>query len=670
MNTHTPPQPPPATWNTAGPGATVGMQAHNIHHANVYQYGLDASPQEKYAVGLSYLEDGVPREAERLISEVIHGGLDNAEVRFHWLLAMFSKRSYRDLSRVERDHLEEAAKKFGTYPTDDEYTAALEAVRELLDHLLHETEGEVATAEKQILELPQHLLAKVDQHLGLVLSGVTKDKLWEGTKERARVDRYGHDRSSRVWAYFHPVPIPPRFCLPLDGTPVPPGRYRAVMGLIVFVLAVASLGWLVLTSANPVAIVAYPLAVAACAVAVRDAFEWRYSAARIRLEDRRHFGVPAVDHPRQAGFASDVSRSFEWYFARYRPREVDAGTWLAETAGIRGYLRSEIAYVYRESRISVGRVNWLIGHLATDVRRRWLEGTLYDYRARYQVARATKVRCGLSLAVALVVTIVLVQAVAQAWLIVVWPVVVVAAITGWYAAVKWYRIVSARRGYRDDHADAQQRYESRMNAYESWKQRLDATRPKEREMETWLRCDITALIDETLRHYRLSWRDVISHAVLRGPAKGRVRRRVPRGPWRYSRYDLRLFLVTKDGVREVSSELAFKDGVFKDQARKNFRFEAISSVNVDEGADGSRDLVLTLTNGPARSIRVTEETTTETDPGDIPDGTPEDTPAHTPDETPEELLEMNLDAAGFNHALRILEGIGADGKGWIDRDKY
>jgi hypothetical protein len=93
--------------------------------------------------------------------------------------------------------------------------------------------------------------------------------------------------------------------------------------------------------------------------------------------------------------------------------------------------------------------------------------------------------------------------------------------------------------------------------------------------------------------------------------------------------------------------------------------------NVDEGADGIRDLALAaLTNGPARSVRVTEETTAETNPGDIPDGAPEDTAARTPDETAEKLLEMNLDAAGFNNALRIFEGIGADGKGWIDRDKY
>ncbi|HEY9353547.1 MAG TPA: hypothetical protein VIP28_09865, partial [Nocardioides sp.] len=38
-----------------------------------------------------------------------------------------------------------------------------------------------------------------------------------------------------------------------------------------------------------------------------------------------------------------------------------------------------------------------------------------------------------------------------------------------------------------------------------------------------------------------------------------------------------------------------------------------------------------------------------------------------PDPEMLERVRLNLDATGFEHALRMLEGIGADGKGWIGR---
>ncbi|MFE9688101.1 hypothetical protein ACFYSQ_43515, partial [Streptomyces sp. NPDC006285] len=56
-------------------------------------------------------------------------------------------------------------------------------------------------------------------------------------------------------------------------------------------------------------------------------------------------------------------------------------------------------------------------------------------------------------------------------------------------------------------------------------------------------------------------------------------------------------------------------------------------------------------NGPARKIRL------------------KDADAHqlAPDENSQEIAEINLNAAGFVHTFRLLEGIAADGKGWIER---
>ncbi|MGH8527481.1 MAG: hypothetical protein ACREXY_25710, partial [Gammaproteobacteria bacterium] len=188
--------------------------------------------------------------------------------------------------------------------------------------------------------------------------------------------------------------------------------------------------------------------------------------------------------------------------------------------------------------------------------------------------------------------------------------------------------------------------------YERWKAFVDATRPSETQMETWLTCDKTLFVDEVLRHYQLSWRDIIIHTILMTPVRPYDRAREKGGPWRYSRYSLRLFLVTRDGVREVNTEFDFADSTRTNEQRSNYRFDALSSVQVTERDNVGYDLELVLSNGPARKIRVKDT----------------DTHQLAPDENAQELTNINLDAAGFAHAFRLLEGIAADGKRWIERN--
>ncbi|QTR04629.1 hypothetical protein J7S33_07195, partial [Saccharothrix algeriensis] len=71
-----------AVTNTAEAGATVGIQAETVHNSTVYQVLPDASPRQKFEVGVRYLEDGVPVRARELINDAIAHGYDNGEVRF------------------------------------------------------------------------------------------------------------------------------------------------------------------------------------------------------------------------------------------------------------------------------------------------------------------------------------------------------------------------------------------------------------------------------------------------------------------------------------------------------------------------------------------------------------------------------------------------------------
>ncbi|QTR04627.1 hypothetical protein J7S33_07185, partial [Saccharothrix algeriensis] len=92
--------------------------------------------------------------------------------------------------------------------------------------------------------------------------------------------------------------------------------------------------------------------------------------------------------------------------------------------------------------------------------------------------------------------------------------------------------------------------------------------------------------------------------------------------------------------------------VLNSQERNNYRFDAVSSVQVAEQGVSSCTLELTLFNGPSRSIRVVDSEGKQADYG----------------ESLATFSETNLDSAGFAHTLHILEGIAAEGKSWIDRD--
>ncbi|MZG20141.1 hypothetical protein GTY44_42850, partial [Streptomyces sp. SID5914] len=83
-----------AAYSSAAYDSNVGMQAGVIHNSSVHFVHPDASPPEKYRVGVRLLEDGIPSRAREMISDAIAHGHNGAEVRFHWVLAMFSARTY------------------------------------------------------------------------------------------------------------------------------------------------------------------------------------------------------------------------------------------------------------------------------------------------------------------------------------------------------------------------------------------------------------------------------------------------------------------------------------------------------------------------------------------------------------------------------------------------
>jgi hypothetical protein len=641
------------THNSAENNSVVGIQAEIVHDSQVYNIFPEASPWEKYTVGVRFLEDGVPSRARSMISDAIAHGYDSAEVRFHWVLAMLSKRAYHDLGAEELQQLHRASERLRFY-ADGEWKTALRVAFELLG-LFRDSDGITGPVLKRLQDLPPCQREPILHHLDLVLAGGMKDSLWVESRDLAEATRFGNDRVQRVWAYFEPDPIGPRAQPPRPTTPVAPAGLAA--RAVLFVVTTGFL-WISALGAHPAAaIVELLVALGTGFSAARSGRQWWYQDHHLKAINEERASLQAGS-PGSAGdgFTARVRHSFDHYFSVRVPNGLALHQWLDQTADLRNRLVAEIALVYRESRISVDRVNWLIRYLAQDARDRYTKGTLSDPRDQYRTPAATKALCVVALAAlgitatALAVTITSTASPSRILLAIL--ALAGALWAGRAVTLSWLHVRGEERRLAEETQEYHERLAARKIAYQNWKTFLDATRPTELEMETWLNCDKTLFVDEALNHYRLTWREIITHTILMTPARPYKRGRVKGGPWRYSRYSFHLFLVTQDGVREISTDFDFADARRTSGQRSNYRFDALSSVHVTERANAGYDLELVLTNGPARNIRIKDA----------------DTYQLTPEESSQEISEINLSAAGFTHTFRLLEGIAADGKGWLERN--
>ncbi|MFF3173159.1 hypothetical protein ACFVQ0_11075 [Streptomyces sp. NPDC057900] len=642
-----------ATYSSAAYDSNVGIQAGTVHNSNVYFVHPDASPQEKYRVGVRLLEDGIPSRAREMLTDAIAHGYHNAEVRFHWVLAMLSARTYHDLSAEEVQRLHHASGLVRAY-AEDKWKEALRVTFDLLA-ALGAASGGTGPVLKQLHDLPSRQHDAILRHLDLMLTGGLKDDLWAETLDRAAAGRFGNDRAGRVWAYFEPSPIGARAVLPRLSTDAAAAAREALpLRVVLFVVSSAVLGALAWIANPAQAVFESLVALGAGRTAARYGVQWWGRESRPDHTAGADTPQPHSSAPSEDGFTKRVHHRFDHYFSVRTPHGFTPDVWLAHTAEFRSGLAAEISDLYRESRVSVDQVNWLIRHLAEEARNRYNNGTLFDRHQERTPAR-TKILTVAALtalgAAALSGFGTAVSGGAQPRPLWAFLALLGAIWSGHAAARLWLEFRRERHRVAQEAREYQRELAVRQKAHQRWKTLLDETRPSELEMETWLTCDKTYFVDEALRHHRLTWRDLITHTILVTPARPYKRARVRGGTWRYSQYAIRLFLFTRDGIREISYELKFADSTRKNEERSNYRFDALSSVQVTENADVGYDLELVLTNGPARKIRV------------------KDADAHqlAPDEDAREISEISLSATGLTHTFRLLEGIAADGKDWIER---
>ncbi len=205
-------------------------------------------------------------------------------------------------------------------------------------------------------------------------------------------------------------------------------------------------------------------------------------------------------------------------------------------------------------------------------------------------------------------------------------------------------------------------------------------------MARWLDHDKAHVKQLAMRKYNLTNRDVLAHAILTEAKAPCIRARVIGGPPRYSKYVIRVFLLTEGGVRQFAVDLDFGTGAIGNEQRAAFHYGALASASVVElgvrlddrhqpggaaeetppaksrvnGKAGDalvlgRMFQLALMNNQLITVRV------ENFDAGLIDRIKED---HR------HLLELALDVAGINGALRILESVAAEGRDWIERERH
>jgi hypothetical protein len=633
-------------FNTAEASSTVGIQASVVHDSNVYISSPEAPPKERFQKAVRFLESGVAYRARELLDELLAEKYAPIEVRFYWLLAVLKRKSYREIGASDHDQIRGMREITEAYP-DSEWKAGIRAIYGILDSLQEDRQVDPNVELKRLRDLPSRQYGAIAKHLEYLLPGPVKEAGWSDMIEAAHAARYARGRMERMWAYFAPKPIDPR--APVLHLPYHPTG-RIVFGFVGLFASLAGIGWMAIVQGFWSDVAALGFMLVGGFVGFREALEWRFRSGLIRQKDLEMSNVGGgVDRDNSNGFAGSVSRRFEYYFRKYAPMDPDV--WLQETSGIRKKLRDELVEIYREARVGEARIRWLIKFLAIDVRDCWRDGILWDYRERYRAPLSVKLSCSVGLLVAFGGAVLVADEIPSYESSLASVFLVASVISGYLAVRAWFEKALAERRFAEAEKENGRELEKRKREFYRWKQKLESLRPTEEEMESWFTSDKTLLLDEALRAHRVSWHDVTVYAFLQAPAKNCQRAKVKGGPWRYSRYEVRIFLLTTDGVREIATTLDFRRSEFGEQVRSNYRFDAVSSVLVSTRNGNADTIDLTLVDGSTKKIAVGDSAD---EVFDISEGE-------------ETSTRMTLETSGFAHVVRVLEGIAAEGKKWMQR---
>jgi hypothetical protein len=658
-----------SSFNFAGGSASVGIQTQSIDLDGDLivvegDVSLTASPgdtaEDRYWIGLNNLNSGKATRARELIWDAMAGGYKTSEARFYWLVAMLSNRTVQQFSQEELNQLN-MTRDQGSRDAEDPWAEGAWLVFQLLESAgVLKTEGprpDISTVISNFDRLASRQYALLLPHMALFLEGPLKDEVWRRERAGAEAGHTGGDRKSRAWKFFQPDPMRPRVRPALPPSTRPADRLTAWTCTVIFAVSAGYFGWELLRHGIVLGLLAYAVGLAGGAIAAVSGPELHFLAERRRMKDRL-LQAPVSAAPRSPGdgFAGKVDALFRRYSAKYVPGKAERVAWEAATAGVLSFDRDEIVEVYRESRIPAERVAWLIRYRIRQSRDRWRDETMYDYQDQLlpEPGWLWKSRIGITFAIAggiAAIAAMRTSALTDAVSVIAG---VLSGVPAWRA---WLRVALEDRRYAADEAEANRRQSEIEAEFALWTARLK-DRPTDAEMEAWLNHDRTVLLAQAIDHYKLERSDVTTYAFIEEPGSRAKRAQLPKGPVRYSRYKFILFLLTSDGVRQMSADLSFVAVALRLGDRISYRYDAVASAQVSLTRSGwprprtQQRFTLSLMNGVPISVIVADFGPQDIRPGD---------------EYP--LSEVGLDEANLANTLHVLEGIAAEGKGWFRERK-
>jgi hypothetical protein len=658
--------------NVAGGDSRVGMQAGNVDIDTVIlpgdvqlTVGQDASPEAKYRVGVANLKSGNPRMARKLIWDVMMSDRVNSEVLFHWLVAMLSGRTVRQFSNEEIDQLKHSRSR-DAGAGGDAWADGVRLIYRLLDSVLPSV---VIEAERRTAEIDKSLLVEqfddlgeeqrdmVRPHLELFLTGPIKNEMWRRELRLAQSTQHADDRPGRAWMFFQPIPAKVSLPSPRPERVSAADRLAMRAGVCLFAAAAGYLGWELLWHGAFLGLFSYAAALAGGAVAAASDLEWRFLTERRHRKDEL-FRAPDQSAPSPPGdeLTDGVDKLFKRYFTRYELDKAERERWKATAAGIRKFHRDEIIEMCQGSGISASEVAWLIRYEVRQLKKRWQNETLHEHRRQLlpQPGTVAARRTGLAvLALGGVWAVVALRAQLLAD--------VIALASAFWAWRCWLRVNLERRRYAADSEEHVQRQAAIDKEFRRWSEKLEA-RPKDADMAAWLGCDRTVLLGGALGHFYLPRNRLIAYAFLEKPGVAVKRARIEGGPWRHAKYQLRVFLLAEDGVREVKANLDFMTGTLTIRERTSYRYDAIVSVRFLQEAR-RQTFELRLTAGEPITVQVQDADPSETQQDQDAGPTEETQGAADAEE------DTAPDVTSVAELLHALEGVAGEGRNWFrERD--
>ncbi|MFF5083489.1 hypothetical protein ACFY36_41120 [Actinoplanes sp. NPDC000266] len=646
---------PPAGAGVHTEGGRHGAVAGTIHGGvhNYYEYPPpDASLAEKLASALTFLASGQATTARRLLNEVIAEDPDSSKVCLYWLLAFFSGRTYGELSAEERHQVTTELKRIGELPST-RWSAGIAVVQRLV-HTGRPRPGKPVEAtglEADLDALAPDINTAIRSHLARLIQGSLKDEVWHRDVREAQAGQNAGNRRQRAWKFFEPDPRAPRVGPVPSAVVTPVALVLAGLAVVSVIGASATLGRLVLQRDDVTAAAILVGILATATVSTWFGVEIRFRDDTVRAHEREVRAIRSSrDALRPGGFVASVDRLYLRYIRKFAPPEDgERSAWLTDSYVPLRRLRNDLVEAYREPSATADEIKWLIRFQVKELRQRWSRGEPLDPRPTVPplMRPATALGAVLSL---LGLMWVLPSALRQdvipaagAFLALAFAAVVVATLG--------IRIMAERRRVVAGEIERRRRQALYGKEYERWRQRL-ADRPDDIEMARWLDCDRRLLLDHAIQAYRLKWSDIQAYASLEAEGPNSRRARVKNGPWRCTRYRLLVFLLTSDGVRQLTTELDFKKAAFRGWERTNYRYDAVAAVQVSVHDDAASEFHLFLVNGTDIQVAVPES-------GRAGEG-----------EDARVLADAADDATGIRHTLFVLEGVAAEGRRWWEGTAY